>query len=279
MGWLFASFYFVPAAIGSLGFWAVWRLTRLIELELTTRRLFFAFLGALVFAPMLVPVAAIYGAWVPHFLLLPSPDVGYYIRFARPVAMSLVVTAVVFWVVARLFVSPTTLKFRWTTIAPPILALVLVAGSYLYEFPSSDIDRRVDPIALEVAYGERLDQVIALLNIDDDAQRQSEIARLHTAFGADPSVLRVRVQDSRSHFPYRGVFEHLNVDSPPSESCSSTGPYQLILMRCTWSYRGSSRRQVLKYKRSFSRADASLEVVLDLDYKKALGVVDRDAPK
>src|SRR5215471_15080328 len=117
MFWLFASFYIVPAAFGLIGFWALWRLTRLIELGLATRRVVFAVLGAIVFAPMLVPVATIYAAWVPHALLLPSPDIGYYIRFARQVVTSFLVTAAVFWGVARLFVTSKTLKLGGSTVA------------------------------------------------------------------------------------------------------------------------------------------------------------------
>src|SRR5437762_1105024 len=101
MPWLFAGFYFVPAAVGALGFWALWRLARLIELGLVTRRVLFGALGALVFAPMLVPAGTIFVVWVPHFLLLAEPNVGYYIRLARYVVPSFVATAAVFWFVGR----------------------------------------------------------------------------------------------------------------------------------------------------------------------------------
>jgi hypothetical protein len=273
---LFAGLYFVPAAIGAVGFWALWRLTRLIDLGLRMRRVLFAVLGSIAFAPMLVPVATIYVGWVPNFLLLPSFDVFYYIRFATQVATSLLVTGAVFWVIARLFVASTTLKFGWSTTALPIATLILVASIYRYRFPSRDIDRRIDPIALEAVYGERLDRVIGLLNIDDEAQRQSEITMLRSALQSDPSVLHVMLQDPALPFlPYRGIFDYRSVDSPQGESCSSAGPYRLILMRCTWEFSGFSQRQTLKYKRLVAHGGGSLQVVLDLDYEKVLEVIKR----
>jgi hypothetical protein len=221
----------------------------------------------------MVPVATIYIAWVPHLLLLPSPDVGYYVRFARQVVTSFLVTAAVFWAVARLIVTSRTLAFGWSTTVLPIATLVLIAGIYLYEFPSHDIDSRIDPMALESVYGERLDQVVGLLNIDNGAQRQSEIARLHSAFQSDPSVLRVTLPGPG--VAYGGIFDYRSVDSSPNESCASAGPNQLILMRCTWQFRSSSQRQTLKYKRLVTYGGASHELILDLDYKEVLEVLQR----
>src|SRR4029078_10582719 len=118
---------------------------------------------------MLVPVATIYVGWVPNFLLLPSFDVFYYIRFATQVATSLLVTGAVFWVIARLFVAATTLRLGCSTTALPIATLILVASIYRYKFPSRDIDRRIDPIALEAVYGERLAVGVWTLRHDHDA--------------------------------------------------------------------------------------------------------------
>ena len=58
MTWLLAMFYLVPAAFATLAFWMVWRLTRLIDLSLSTRRAIFVVLGTLALAPMLCPRAS-----------------------------------------------------------------------------------------------------------------------------------------------------------------------------------------------------------------------------
>ena len=129
---------------------------------------------------------------------------------------------------------------------------------------------------MEIAYGESLDDVIALLGVDAAGQRQAEIARLHALFQADRLVLRVSLEDPGPGTSYGKTFFHLNTEAPPSSPAREPStPNQYGLIRCTWSYGKLNRREVLRYKRSFEHNDETLEVVIELDYDEALTLARR----
>jgi hypothetical protein len=268
---LFLSFYFVPAAIVLIALWAVWRLVRLVDLSVGTRRVLFVALGTIGLAPMLVPAGTIMAAWVPHGLLLLMPDLSYYFRFLRVVVTSFAVTAVVLglaaWWLVRRDVRP--VKASWTTLVVPFLVIGGVALLYRHSFPNRDIPAHVTTQAIESAYGKELDAVAALSGLEDPEQRRSAVAKLRREFESDPAVLRVSYPGSTG--VVRGdIFHYRRGESPPSISCSGVPPAeQRGLIRCTWSYGRFERADVLKYSRS-ARREGSADVVIEFDYDEAL---------
>jgi len=280
LGWL-GVFGITVGITGGISYLAL----RRAPISRGVKRTIFVLVNTWLAAPLPFPLAAVLITLLPNLLAIPWTDWDYYRRVQSfavvsfPIAMALCALLAI-----GLFRGSSAEQRAAGSVqreargpaaagcALAILALALIAGIYRYTFPSRDIPRSVDPTALEAVYGERLDQVIGLLNKDDEGQRQSEIASLHSAFQSDPSVLRVTLPGPG--VAYGGIFDYRSVDSSPNESCSSSGPNASILMRCTWKSR-NGQRQTLKYKRFVTYDGASHELILDLDYKEVLEMIER----
>lgn len=264
---LFASFYLLPALVGLLAFWAIWRLIRLVEPPLSIRRTLFVLVGTLAFAPMVVPAGTIMAALVPHGMLLGVPDLGYYLRFSGFVFPSFAITAALFgllsWWLVRPDVNPP--KRNWANFGMPVTVLILIIGLYSYRFPDRDIAPALTTQAIEDAYGRSLDDVIALLSIDDVERRRVEVTRLKSVFESDSAVLQVMLRDADTTFHYQ------KGTSPSGWSCSGGDALdQHGLMRCTWEYGTLDRRDVLSYVRRFPHKAEALGVVIQFDYGDVL---------
>jgi hypothetical protein len=268
--WLFASFYLVPALVGLLAFWAIWRLIELVGASLATRRTLFVLVGTLGFAPMVVPAGTIMAALVPHGLLLGMPELGYYFRFSGFVFPSFAITAALFgllsWWLVRPDVSPP--KRNWATFGMPVAVLIVIIGLYSYRFPDRDIAPALTTQGIENAYGQKLDDVIGLLSIDDVERRRAEVTRLESVFESDTAVIQVMLRDTDTTFHYqKGI-------APSGWSCSGGDALdQLGLMRCTWEYGTSDRRDVLSYVRRFPHNAEALAVVIQFEYDDILDAI------
>ena len=270
---LLLSFYLVPAAVVLVAFWAVWRLVRLLDLSVSARRTLFVVIGTMGLAPMLVPAGTIMAAWVPHGLLLLTPDIGYYVRFSRVVVPSFALTAAALGLVAwwRIRGDVRPVRVNWATFVGPIAVFGVIAGLYRYSIPDRDLPAPVTIQAVESAYGDELDAVAALSEIDDSEQRRSAVAELQSAFESDPAVLRVSYPGTTGVI--RGeIFYYLKGESPSGASCSGAQPG---LMRCTWSYDTSERLDVLRYSRSIAQGEEAADIAIDFYYDEALDVFAR----
>jgi hypothetical protein len=268
--WLFASFYLVPAFVGLLAFWAIWRLIRLVEPPLAARRTLFVLVGTLGFAPMVVPAGTIMAALVPHGMLLGMPDLGYYLRFSGFVFPSFAITAALFGLLSWWLVRPDANppKRNWANFGMPVAILIVIIGLYSYRFPDRDVAPALTTQAIENAYGRSLDDVIALLSIDDVERQRAEVTRLKSVFESDPAVLQVILRDAATTFHYQ------KGTAPSGWSCSGNEVLdQRGLMRCTWEYATSDRRDVLSYARRFPHNAEGLSVVIQFEYDDILDAI------
>ncbi len=279
MGWLFASFYLIPAAASILIFWSVWRLLRLLELTLIARRIAFILLGTLLLAPVLVPAGTIMVAWVPHAVLIPMLDIGYYTRLAQFVIPSFAITATLFGAVSwwRIKGEIKPLAFDWTTLAVPIVVAVLVTGLINYFVPDRDISPKLTSPILEKFYGDSLDDIADLLNVSEPDIQASEVARLKNELRIQREILRVSLEGpSTSDAGSDSIFYYLRDESPPSKSCSGVSKGdQIGLWRCTWSFSSFNELDVLEYTRRFDHGDETLRLVVEFEYDKLLDVIER----
>jgi hypothetical protein len=278
LGWL-GVFGITVGITGGISYIAL----RRAPISRGAKRTVFVLVNTWLAAPLPFPLATVLITLLPNLLAIPWTNWDYYRRVQSvavvsfPIAMALCALIAIGLFRGSSAEQSTAGSVQREARGPAaagwavaIFALALIAAIYRYTFPSRNIPRSVDPAALEAVYGERLDQVIGLLNKDDEGQRQLEIANLHSAFQSDPSVLRVTLPGPG--VDYGGIFNYWSVGSSPNESCSSSAPNASILMRCTWSSKGMSR-QTLKYKRLVTYGGASHELVLDLDYKNLLEVM------
>jgi len=284
--------FVVPTILGILVFWTIWRFVRWLDLSQSTRRLLFVLIGTLTLAPMLIPAATIMTAWVPHGMLIvmgPTELPAYYVQLARYVVPSFAVTGLVFWVLARQWVGADRTRGQsiWLTLAAPLVVGLLIILTYRYAIPSNDIPAYLTHQSIEHAYGERLDEVRALVDIDDAQLRIPATQRLSSLFEADPVVLEVGLQVPTTNDPYNQTFYFLRGASPLHRSSygASRPPDQQRLRRETWEYRegdpfvgecakkflGSIRncreRNVLKYLRPITVADETLYIDIAFDYE------------
>ena len=203
--------FVVPTILGILVFWTIWRFVRWLDLSQSTRRLLFVLIGTLTLAPMLIPAATIMTAWVPHGMLIvmgPTELPAYYVQVARYVVPSFAVTGLVFWVLARQWVGADRTRGQsiWLTLAAPLVVGLLIILTYRYAIPSNDIPAYLTHQSIEHAYGERLDEVRALVDIDDAQPRIPVTQRLSSLFEADPVVLEVGLQVPTTNDPYNQRF-------------------------------------------------------------------------
>jgi hypothetical protein len=274
MKWLFATYYLIPAAVSTLAIWSIWRLVRLFELTLLKRRTLFVLLGTLLLTPVIVPAGIINVIWVPHSVVLLTPDVGYYVHFARFVFPSFALTATILlafaWWRVKGDVHP--LQFNWTTIAVPIVVATLIVGLFRYFVPDERISPKITTPVLDEMYGQHFEDVIALPNIEELAHQKSEVNRLQKEFRNHRAVILISLDDPRTRGSATGqLFYYLRDERPPSASCSgvSTGD-QVGLSRCTWSYGTFNNLDVLQYKLKIDHDDEDLVLFIDFDYEELL---------
>lgn len=264
---LFLYSYLLPASVVLLAFWAIWRIVRLFDLPVGTRRTLFVLLGTLGLSPMVVPAATILTAWVPHGLLITMPEIDYYVRLAHFVFPSFLITAVVFALISMRAIraEEAPLRLRWHTVVVPILVAAFVFGIYRFFVPDRSVPRGLNADAIEATYGDELDAVASLLAMEDPALREREAERLQAFFDGDDAVVQVYLQTPSAMSEIgENAFGYTRGRSPPSKSCS--GSY--FLMRCTWSFDTFDRLETLRYRRVFEFAEERLALEIEFEYDK-----------
>lgn len=275
---IFYLFYIVPAALSCLVFWALWKVARTRIVSLVGRRALFVFLSVSLLAPVMVPAATIYVAWVPHSVILLTPDLSYYVQFAKYVLVSFLLTGLVAYVLAR-WRLPTKALPQSPSLGlfvTPVVIFLLIFAAIQYVAPDREIPEGITKSLLEERYGADLDDVIALLKIENEAEQLLEVDRIKEQFRNSPEVLYVSLQDpGSSGAVYGGLFYYSRRDSAPSKACSGVHKDdQRGLMRCTWKYGTFDTLDVLRYQREFEFGEEILSLIVEYDYPGLLEVVE-----
>jgi len=292
----------IPTALGLVAFWSIWRLVRLLNLSLAVRRTLFVSLGTIILAPMLIPVATIMTGWVPHglLMLMSTELIGYYAQVPQYVFPSFAITAVMFGLVTMGWQHTDTTKpqSKLITFTVPVLVILLMVATFRFFLPGNDIPEHLNHETVEAIYGQSLDEVVALLDMDDSEVRESAVTRLKGLFDSDSGVLRVHLQVNTSAVPdsnpvYDDVFfyQEPGFKSSSGFSRANVTDAQRYLRRLSWSYRQSSlffrqcatkwfsfvrgcgRRDVLEYSRRFTHQQETLSVQITFDYESMLSAI------
>jgi hypothetical protein len=238
-----------------------------MNLTVGIQRAIFVLLGTLGFSPALVPAGVILVAWVPHGLLITTPDIGYYVQFARFIFPSFLVTALVFTVISIRMIraDATPQKFKWRSLLVPIFVGAVVLSIYRFFIPDRDVPQSLSADAIESEYGEELDAVASLLGMENSAPRKREAERLQAFFDGEDAVVRVYLQGPSAMSEVGDdPFVYTRGRSPSSTSCS--GSY--FLTRCTWSFETFDRMETLLYRRAFEFAEEQLVLEIEFEYEK-----------
>ena len=271
MAILLASFYLLPAAFLVLLFWCLWQLIKCIGLPLWWLRLTFAFLAALLFAPVIVAAGTINVAWVPHALLFLDFDLSYYAHFGKYVFSSLAITFLVMGIGAWAGIRE-AMPARAPSRRVVLLSLFAIATTilaYVLAFPQRDIPEIITTAAIERLFGDRLDDVVALHDLSDPEAKRRGADELKAAFSSDAAIIHVALEDpGYQHTVYGNAFYFYQDDlQPTNTSCSGASPPEQVgLIRCSWKGGGADRRNVIRYRRFFVFEDERLELIVEFDF-------------
>ena len=115
----FFGIYLIPALVVAFVLWVIWNSLCIHISKQVYRRIVFVVLVTLGLSPVIVPAGTIMAAWVPHAVVMISPQLGYYFKFASSVFISFLVTATIAsviairWVHEKPHAPPSEYHRRW----------------------------------------------------------------------------------------------------------------------------------------------------------------------
>lgn len=281
MATFFASFYLLPAAFLVLLFACFWPLIKCIGLPLWALRTVFAVLATVLFAPMIASAGTIMVVWVPHGVLFLEFDPGYYAHFAEYAFPSLAITLLVMGIGAWVGIHEAVpvRKPSRRAVVLPFVAVAATILAYVWAFPNREIPDRITTAAVERAYGDMFDNVIALHDLVDPEAKRLRAEELKAAFTSDDAIIHVALEDPGYRHAVFGEALYFYRDNlrPTNKSCSGASPpEQERLIRCSWKGGGADRRNVLKYRRYFEFDGERLELIVEFDFDELSDVLSKD---
>jgi len=207
-------------------------------------------------------------------------------RLVNIATISFLTTAIVAGLVAYFFVNdkkhwpiPSSKLSLAARAALPVGVIAALLAFYYGQIPDRKIPPHIDWALIESAYGEDLDAVEALTQIDDPAQWQSEVIRLDRLIESDSSIVVLMTSDETFERFQDG--RQLMLGSQKLEgSCSSTGDgmwHNDQMMRCTRRGASTGRIDTLLYRRITNLNGNQTYIDVEFDYDELVERFDEAA--